>query len=214
MSLEPKRNLTDAGNPAKPTGKAGEDMLHYMNEEHADLTAWGVSLWEYNPTDHILDIGCGGGATLNRLVSLVPGGHFTGVDYSDVSVKLSKEFNAEHIKSGKMEILCGSVSDLPFDDNTFDKAITVESFYFWPDPVHSLSEVLRVIKPGGSFMLVSEIYERPDLTPHCRDNISRYSMNVPDIEEFNQLFKDAGFAGTDIHTKDSEFWIVVIGTKL
>ncbi len=40
MSLIPNRELTDAGNPAKPNGKAGARMLRYMNEEHSDLTIW------------------------------------------------------------------------------------------------------------------------------------------------------------------------------
>ncbi len=213
MSLKPNRKLTDAGNPAKPTGKAGEDMLRYMNEEHSDLTEWAVSLWDYAKDDSILDIGCGGGATLSRLASFVPEGHLTGVDYSDVSVKLSSETTKEHILSGRMAIVKGSVDDLPFEADTFDKAITVESFYFWPEPVKNLSEVLRILKPGGSFMLVSDIYERPDLTPHSRDNIERYHMNVPGIKEFERLFNEAGFSKTDIHTKDGEFWIAVIGIK-
>ncbi|MBQ9360288.1 MAG: class I SAM-dependent methyltransferase [Lachnospiraceae bacterium] len=213
MSLKPNRKLTDAGNPAKPAGEAGADMLRYMNEEHSDLTLWALDLFDYNKDDRILDIGCGGGATLRYLAERIEGGHFTGVDYSDVSVALSEETNAKHIAGGRMEIVSGSVSDLPFEDNTFNKAITVESFYFWPTPIESLKEVHRVLADNGVFLLVSEIYERPDLTQHSRDNIKRYNMNVPGIEEFKKLFHDAGFRKTEIHTKDGEYWIAVMGYK-
>ena len=65
MSLIPNVTLTDAGNPAKPTGAAGVDMLKYMNEENSDLTIWALDLLEYGDKDVILDVGCGGGATLS-----------------------------------------------------------------------------------------------------------------------------------------------------
>lgn len=211
MSLIPDAKLTDAGNPSKPTGEAGADMLRYMNEEHSDLTQWALDLFAYNKDDRILDIGCGGGATLRCLYDRVPDGHLTGIDYSDVAVNLSKETNADIIASGKMEIISGSVAELPFADGSFDKIITVESFYFWPDPVESLKEVRRVLSPKGVFLLVSEIYERADLTPHSRENIAKYNMNVPGIEDFREMFRSAGFTKTIIHTRDGEYWIVVEG---
>ena len=213
MSLVPDRKLTDAGNPAKPAGSAGADMLRYMNEEHSDLTLWALNLLDYNNTDRVLDIGCGGGATLRYLYDRVPDGHLTGVDYSDVSVNLSKELNADLIASGRMEIISGSVADLPLKSDLFDKIVTVESFYFWPDPKECLKEVRRVLAPEGVFLLVSEIYERPDLTPHCRENIAKYNMYVPGMDEFTDLFYSAGFSSVTLHTKDDKFWIAVEGTK-
>lgn len=213
MSLIPNRELTDAGNPARPYGEAGADMLRYMNEEHKDLTVWAMNLLSCSNGDRILDVGCGGGATLRYLHERIPDGDLTGIDYSEVSVSLSKELNADLIAEGKMKIVSGSVAALPFDDNSFDKIVTVESFYFWPAPVECLKEVRRVLVPEGVFLLVSEIYERPDLTPHSRENITRYSMNVPGIDEFKDLFRSAGFSDTIIHTKDGEFWIAVEGVK-
>ena len=213
MSLIPNKKLTDAGNPAKPTGKAGADMLRYMNEEHSDLTLWALDLLDYDNKDRVLDVGCGGGATLRLLRERIPDGHLTGVDYSDVSVTLSRELNADLIATGKMEIVAGSVTNLPFENDSFNKIVTVESFYFWPDPVECLREVQRVLIPQGVFLLVSEIYERPDLTPHCRRNISKYNMNVPGIDEFTDMFDSAGFSRTTVHTKDGEFWIAVEGVK-
>ncbi len=213
MSLIPNAKLTDAGNPSKPTGEAGADMLRYMNEEHSDLTQWALDLFAYNKNDRILDIGCGGGATLRCLYERIPDSHLTGIDYSEVAVNLSKELNADIIASGRMEIISGSVADLPFADGSFDKIITVESFYFWPDPVESLKEVRRVLSKGGVFLLVSEIYERADLTPHSRENIAKYHMNVPGIEEFREIFRLAGFSETVIHTKDGEYWIAVEGQE-
>ncbi len=213
MSLKPNPTVTDAGNPAKPEGEAGEKMLRYMNEEHTPLTIWALDLLTYEKEDQILDIGCGGGMTLKRLSKRIPNGRLFGVDYSDVSVTLSKETNAKEVASGKIEIKEGTVLSLPYEDCTFDKALTVESFYFWPEPAKALSEVRRVLKKDGVFLLVSEIYEQPDLTEHVRDNIRKYQMNVPGIREFETLFESAGFSKTTVHTQDGEFWIAVEGVK-
>ena len=213
MSLEPNPTITDAGNPAKPAGEAGEAMLLYMNEEHSPLTEWAIDLLSYNEGEKILDVGCGGGATLRRLSQKSPKALLYGVDYSEVSVKLTGETNRELIEAGRMKVVHGSVDNLPFSDDCFDKIVTVESFYFWPTPVDSLREVYRVLKPGGEFLLVSEIYERDDLTEHIRDNIRKYDMFVPGTEEFKQLFEAAGFDETVINLKDGEFWIAVLGKK-
>ncbi len=213
MSLKPNPAVTDAGNPAKPEGAAGEKMLRYMNEEHTPLTLWALDLFDYGKKDRILDIGCGGGMTLKRLSKRIPEGRLFGVDYSGISVALSKETNEKDVASGKTEIKEGTVLSLPYGDGSFDKAVTVESFYFWPEPVKALSEVRRVLKEEGVFLLVSEIYERSDLTGHIRDNIRKYQMNVPGIPEFEELFKAAGFSKTTVHTKDGEFWVAVEGMK-
>lgn len=205
--------ITEAGNPAKPTGEAGTAMLQYMNEEHNDLTVWALNRLRYEATDKILDVGCGGGATLRRLRRYVPEGKLVGVDYSSVSVALSKETNADDVVAGKTEIIEASVEALPFADNSFDKIVTVESFYFWPSPQENLREVRRVLKPGGSFLLVTEIYERADFTEEIKENIRKFNMYVPGITELTQLFRNAGFSQIILSTKDREYWAAVEGIK-
>ena len=121
--------------------------------------------------------------------------------------------NAESVAAGKMEILEGSVEKLPFEAETFDKIVTVESFYFWPNPQENLKEVRRVLKTGGTFLLVADIYEKPGLPREVKDNIRKFHLFNPTREQFKNLFREAGFAETRIHTKDGEDWICVEGTK-
>ena len=75
-----QKKITNAGNPAKPTGEAGEKMLARMNESHAALTAWGLSFFHWQGDEEVLDIGCGGGANLRRMSGHIKNGHLTGVD--------------------------------------------------------------------------------------------------------------------------------------
>lgn len=210
---EEQKEITRKGNPRKPQGEEGEQMLRRMNESHSAVTKWALGFLDFKEQDKALDIGCGGGATLKRMSERIREGHLTGVDYSPVSVKLSKEMNAGDVQSGKMEILEASVEHLPFADGTFDKIVTVESFYFWPNPAENLKEVLRILKAGGTFLLIADIYQKEHMAEETLENIKRYQLFNPTKEEFRALFEQAGFAETEIHTKDGEDWICVRGRR-
>lgn len=207
-----EQKITEEGNPAKPSGKAGAQMLHRMNESHDAVTNWGLDFLKFRSQDVVMDIGCGGGATLHRL-SVRGAGYVVGVDYSAVSVHQSLELNQADVSAGKMCVLQASVEELPFDDEFFDAITTVESFYFWPDPKENLKEVRRVLKQGGHFMLIADIYDNGDLPESAEENIRRYQMTVPTAEEYQKLFRNAGFSDVLVHTKDGENWIAVEGIR-
>lgn len=208
-----EENITAKGDPRKPNGVAGAAMLERMNAEHFALTGWGLDYLELSDGDHVLDVGCGGGATLRRIEPRVPNGHLTGLDYSPVSVAKSRDENRDAIAAGRMDVIEGSVSEMPFADRSFDKIVTVETFYFWPDPQKDLMEVRRVLKPGGLFLLISEIYDNAALTEHQRENVARYGMFNPSVEEFRGLFLAAGFSRTDIHVNAETNWLCVTARK-
>ena len=184
-----------------------------MNMGHSPMAKWAFTQFDVPDDGKLVDIGCGGGAALSRMAGHVTDGHLTGIDYSPVSVETSRATNAESVAAGKMEILEGSVEKLPFEAETFDKIVTVESFYFWPNPQENLKEVRRVLKTGGTFLLVADIYEKPGLPREVKDNIRKFHLFNPTREQFKNLFREAGFAETRIHTKDGEDWICVEGTK-
>lgn len=213
MAKLDENEVTRLGNPAKPTGEAGAEMLLRMNESHFAVTGWALGFWKLKESDTVLDVGCGGGATLKRLSERITSGRLFGVDYSPVSVELSKKTNAADISSGKMTIAEGSVSALPFPENSFDKIVTVESFYFWEDPPGDLKEVLRVLKPGGDFLLAADIYGKDGLSERALENIRQYKMRNPSLAEFHALFEGAGFSEISIHTKSGTDWICVRGRK-
>lgn len=74
-------------NTCKPKGFAGKIMVNMMNTGHAALAEWGLTHIKIRDDDFCLDIGCGGGANLKRLLGKSSNGHITGVDYSEVSRK-------------------------------------------------------------------------------------------------------------------------------
>lgn len=208
-----QREVTVKGRPNKPEGEVGAQMLARMNDSHGPLTRWALSHLAFKADDRVLDVGCGGGACLQCMAEQVTGGHLTGVDYSDVSVAKATAYNQEAVDAGRMDIVAGSVSALPFEDDHFDKIVTIESYYFWPALETDVREVRRVLKPDGHFLLVAEIYDHPGLPQPVLDNIAEYQMRNLSLDGFADLFKIAGFADLSIHVEPEHQWICAEGVK-
>ena len=210
---EKKVSVTDLGNPRKPHGDAGAEMLEGMNQRHYAVTGWALDYFNFDSSDTVLDIGCGGGETIRRIADHISGGKVWGVDYSPLSVELSLKRNMENVKSGKVNVVEASVEKLPFDSDTFDKIITVESFYFWPDPQENLKEVYRVLKEGGKFLIVADINGDADLDEKDIEGIRKYDLFNPTLEQFRELLENAGFKNVSVHTKEGEKWVCAEGNK-
>lgn len=206
-------SITEQGDPRKPKGEAGAEMLRRMNSSHYEVTGWALEHFSFSPDDSVLDIGCGGGETLHRIGKAVPEGSLYGADYSPVSISQSALRNEDLISSGRLTLTEASVEALPYPDNSFDKAITVECFYFWPDPAEDLKEVRRVLKSGGTLLVVADIYGGADLDEDSLRSVEKYSLFNPTPEEFRRLLLSAGFSTVKVHTKPGTTWICAEGVK-
>ena len=145
-----------AGHPEKPQGEDGFKLLERMNGgHHEELANWGLSFLPVDADARALDIGCGGGANIARLLALAPSGHVTGVDYSPVSVQASSNHNADAIAGGRCEVLEADSAALPFGDSSFDVVTAFETVYYW-DIAAAFAEVARVLVPGGCFLVCNE----------------------------------------------------------
>src|SRR5215813_8806691 len=142
----------------KPHKWIGRPFLWIMNRSHSTLTDWGLRQVSIGKSFSVLDIGCGGGRTIQKLAAIASEGRVCGVDYASGSVAVSRSKNARLIESGRVEIRAASVSQLPFPDSSFDLATAVETQYYWPDLVNDMKEVRRVLKPGGHFAVIAETY--------------------------------------------------------
>jgi ubiquinone/menaquinone biosynthesis C-methylase UbiE len=195
----------------KPTGGLGIFFARLMNIGHSYVTRWGLSYISINKDDTILDIGCGGGKTVNTLAKIATEGKVYGVDYSEVSVAVSINTNKKLINAGRVEILHASVESLPFPDNMFNLVTAIESHYFWPDLVNNLKEVRRVLKPGGSLILINECY-RDERFEKRNSNLARtgeFTYHSPD--EYRNFLRDAGYSPIQIEVFESKNWITALG---
>ena len=171
----------------------GRAMLKFMNLCHAPLTNWGLSLVGIQDGWTILDIGCGGGATLQRLQKRSQGSTVYGIDISEESVAKARQVNARVLN--KQVFVCqGSAEQLPYDDETFDLVTAVETVYFWPHLPACFQEVRRVLKQGGKFAILIEVVEGDSMWTNVVEGMKVYSP-----EELQALLNEAGFIHTEIH---------------
>jgi ubiquinone/menaquinone biosynthesis C-methylase UbiE len=183
-----------------------------MNSRHSKLTDWGLSHVTVKPEDRILDVGCGGGRTVNKLATLASKGKVFGIDYSDASVSVARKLNARPIELGRVEVLEGSVSELPFPRDTFDLVTAVETHFWWPDLPAGMREILRTLRPGATALLIAEIYKDPQSKiARLAEKLSAMTLLSP--EEHRALFTDAGYADVEIITEPAKTWICALGKK-
>jgi len=197
----------------KPNKWLGRPFLWAMNLSHSALTDWGLQQVFIEPDFKVLDIGCGGGRTIQKLSSVAAEGLVCGVDYSSGSVAVARSKNAQLIKDGSVEIRQGSVSQLPFPDDYFDVATAVETQYYWPDLVNDMKEVRRVLKPGGHFAVIAETYRGGRFDSLMAPVMKLLSSSSLSVQDQRELFVSAGYDDVKVIEEKNKGWICAIGEK-
>jgi SAM-dependent methyltransferase len=195
----------------KPTRFVGRLFARTMNNSHARLTDWSLTHLAMRGCGTALDVGCGGGRTIEMLAGKMTSVY--GIDYAAGSVVESCAHNQRLIAEGKVFVERASVSQLPFSDNFFDLVTAIETQYYWPAVEKDMEEILRVMKPGGRLMVVAESYRggRHDwlLGPIMR-LLGSQRLRVGD---HRALFRDTGYTAVEAFEERRKGWLCVIGQK-
>lgn len=197
----------------KPSRWLGRPFTWMMNRSHSNLTDWGLKHVQVDKNFTVLDIGCGGGRTIQKLAAIATEGKVHGVDYAAGSVAASRAKNAGAIRDGRVNIQQGSVSQLPFADNMFDVATAIETQYYWPDLPDDMREILRVLKPGGTLLVIAETYrggKGSGVTGPVMKLLGSSSLSADDQRE---LFTKAGYSEVQIFEEKRKGWICARGGK-
>jgi ubiquinone/menaquinone biosynthesis C-methylase UbiE len=174
----------------KPKGTLGQLGGQLMSQDRW-LPAWVLDLLEINPSDSVLEVGPGPGVGLQLAAARAHQGRVAGVDPSETMLGMAYRRNYAQIEAGRIDLHLSSVDKLPFDNATFDKAMTMNSLHLWPNPVAGLIEVRRTLRTGGRIAVA----------------ITRFSYASPD--KFESHLIDAGF--TDVSTHSGEPGICALG---
>jgi SAM-dependent methyltransferase len=150
------------------------------------------------PDDHLLDVGCGGGALLRD--ALKSGCRAAGVDHSPDMVRVTREVNEQALGDGRLVVEQASAERLPFPENTFTRASMTGVLGFLPDPVAALREIRRVLRPGGRLVALGS---DPALrgTPAAPEPIAS-RLHFYDDDQLKRLAVDAGFSHVEVVRHD------------
>ncbi|HJJ42214.1 MAG TPA: class I SAM-dependent methyltransferase [Methanocorpusculum sp.] len=198
-------------NAEHPKGLGGKIFINMMNKGHAKLSDWGFTHLTLKKSDNVLDVGCGGGRNLSKLLKICINGTAAGIDLSEVSVKQSTKFNKKEVDDGRCRIHYGNVSKLPFEDNSFEAATAFETVYFWQNLASSFIEIFRVIKPGGVFMICNESDGLNEADIKWTEKIN--GMTIYNKEQLTELLDKAGFVNITADNDLEKHWLCITAEK-
>ena len=194
----------------KPHGEEGVETIKNMNENHQPISEFAFKCVDVGTNDRILDIGCGGGVNIEKFLKLNEN-NVDGIDYSDVSVKESAKRNQKAIGDKRCRIIQADVSKMPIDDEVYDLVSAFETIYFWLDIENTFKEVLKIIKPGGQFMIAQGTDgNHPDDEKWLN---SVEGMTVYTASELEKYLLNAGFGSVESFKKENDYILVVIAKK-
>ncbi len=190
--------ITDrrARRPSGPQGRATyRDPIYHRPNFKAILAVLGLG-----PDDYLLEVGCGGGAFLQD--ALRSGCKAAAIDHSSDMVKVAREVNHEAIQQNRLEIREGDAGSLPFPDGIFTCAVMTGVFGFISNPLEVLSEIRRVLAPGGRLVLFTGSKELRG-TPAAPEPIASRLYFYED-HELEELARKAGLGEAHFERPDFE----------
>ena len=193
---------------SRPSSLMGRLLLRSMNIGHSRLHQWGLKAAGIQLTDRVLDVGCGGGKAISRILEETRR-EVAGVDHSPEAVKTARSVNRAAVSSGRLRIVESSVESLPFRDGFFDVVTAFETTYFWPELQAALTEIHRVLNRGGRLVIANEFADRASAGAWA----GRLNMRVPDSEALAGAAYEAGFLMVDVSVHPHNGWLRLIAAK-
>jgi arsenite methyltransferase len=165
-----------------------------MERHHLDITEKTMRRMALRPGERILDLGCGSGwATrlLARVVSQQPrgSGQVVGIDISDEMIRQARAASKEF---ANVTFAVGSAAQIPWEESFFDKVLSVESFYYYPDQERALAELFRVMAPHGRLFILINLYKD---NPYSLQWVPKLKVpvHIRSAAEYVELLKKCGF---------------------
>ncbi len=193
---------------SRPSSLMGRLLLRSMNIGHGRLHQWGLKAAGIQLTDRVLDVGCGGGKAIYRILEETRR-EVAGVDHSPEAVKTARSVNRAAISSGRLRIVESSVESLPFRDGFFDVVTAFETTYFWPELQVGLTEIHRVLNRGGRLVIANEFADRASAGAWA----GRLNMRVPDSDALAGAAYEAGFLMVDVSVHPHNGWLRLVAAK-
>jgi ubiquinone/menaquinone biosynthesis C-methylase UbiE len=169
---------------------AEEGRGEEMERHHISITEQAIRRMDLKPGERVLDLGCGSGwATrlLARLVGEGPEGfgQVIGVDISDEMIRRARSASRDF---DNIMYVWGSAQQIPWEENFFDKVLSVESFYYYPDQDRVLAELFRVLAPRGRIFILINLYKDNPYSLRWGEHL-KVPVQVRSADEYVQLLK-------------------------
>ncbi len=172
-----------------PSGEMGVEIGKKLHEINLNMTLNTFSCLEVNKGDHLLEPGHGNCSHLPLLLQKLPEMKYTGLEISELMKTEAERINANFVQSRTAQFFHYSGDTIPFKDQSFHRILTVNTIYFWPDPLKTLRELNRVLGPKGKISIgfgqAAFMQQMP---------VTRYGFNLYDSDTVSTLLEQSGFS--------------------
>jgi SAM-dependent methyltransferase len=171
-----------------------EQAFHFVEDRIADVVRRIAGGTTAEPP-HVVDLGCGVGASLCYLAGLLPITG-TGVTLSPLQVRAARERIEAAGLSDRLTCIEGDYGDLPTGMQAADVAYAIESFVHGPDPARFFAEAARLVRPGGALVICDDVRRRGN-SRKAERAIHRFrrGWHINSLLEADELLARAGEGG-------------------
>lgn len=167
-----------------PDGEQGIRTGENMNINNAYMTSLTIDSLALKGDQKVLEIGPGNASHVHYLFEKYPDVSYTGVDISETMITEARRLI--HADQAQFQLIDGET--LPFPAASFDAIYTVNTIYFWKEPLAYTQEIARCLKPGGKFFLAFAVKEFMEHLP-----FTKYGFELYTLESASKLLQEAGF---------------------
>lgn len=168
-----------AQNLANPEGEKGIEIGEMMNDTNIGMTLESIQALLIEDNENILEIGHGNAGHVENILNKAQNIKYIGIDISETMHNEARKLN-EPFKD-KADFVLYEGEKLPFEDKIFDKIFTVNTVYFWKNPVQYFNEIYRVLKDNGTFILTFGQRDFMEKLPFTQFGFTLY--NTDEMEE-------------------------------
>jgi arsenite methyltransferase len=160
-----------------------------MEDRHWHTAKHALARMPVESGDTVLDLGCGSGYAGRALRDTQDAGRVYGLDGSPEMARNARSYTEDP----QVAYLVGDFEELPFADDAVDHVWSMEAFYYAADPAHTLEEIARVLRPGGTFYCAVNYYEE-NVHSHAWQERIDVEMTRWSAAEYREAFRAAGLA--------------------
>ena len=166
---------------------AAEGRDRGMEERHWHTAKHVLARMPVESDDTVLDLGTGSGYALRALREAGDIRRAYGLDGAPEMLRNAHSYTDDP----EIGYVRGDFESLPFADESINHIFSMEAFYYASDPLQTLQEIRRVLRPGGTFYCAVNYYEENVYSHRWQDNIS-IEMTRWDRQEYREAFREAG----------------------